>query len=267
MNRRNALKGGLAAGLSGMVAKSTMGDTTAQRTPTPVNHFYELRTYQLRTDLKPGRMQDYVRDHFLAALKRTGVGPFGCFTVISGMQSPSLVVLIDHASLASMQATMEKLAEDKAYLDVSKSMETAELPYVRYESVLLKAFDAHPKIELPVTDAQRAPRIFELRSYESRNAFALRDKIAMFNEEEIKIFRKCGFAPVFFGEAVFASRMPHLTYMVGFDSMAAREAAWDKFRVDPDWQRIRTKPGWTDVEAVSNIHTAFLRPTTFSEVK
>lgn len=264
MNRRNALKGGLAAGISGMVGAHEM---SAQRTTGPANHYYEMRTYELRSDLKPGRVQDFLKDHFIPAMKRAGAGPIGCFSVISGLKSPSFVIVIDHASLAAMQSTMEKVADDKSYFDAAKAFETTQLGYVRYESALLKAFDAHPKFEVPPTDPQRALRVFELRTYESPNPFALKSKIEMFNQEEIKIFRNSGFAPVFFGEAVFASEMPHLTYMIGFDDMASREKAWDKFRVDPDWQRIRTKPGWTDPETVSNIHSAFLRPTTFSEVK
>jgi len=246
-----------------MVDSKSMGVQKASSS----NHFYELRHYELRSDMKPGRLQDFLKDHFMPAMKRAGAGPIGIFSVISGLQSPAFIVVIDHASLANMQTTIDKVADDKVFLEAAKVMETTELPYVRYESVLLKAFDAHPRLEVPATDAQRALRVFELRTYESRNTFALKDKLAMFNQEEIKIFRNSGFAPVFFGEAMFATRMPHLTYMVGFDNMGEREKAWDKFRVDPDWQRIRTKPGWTDAESVSNIHAAFLRPTTFSEVK
>ena len=75
------------------------------------------------------------------------------------------------------------------------------------------------------------------------------------------------FAPVFFGEAVAGARLPHLTYLAGFDNMAAREKAWDTFRTNPDWARVRNKPGWTDPEAVSNIHAAFLRPTAYSQIR
>ncbi|MGH9766207.1 MAG: NIPSNAP family protein [Blastocatellia bacterium] len=54
--------------------------------------------------------------------------------------------------------------------------------------------------------------------------------------------------------------MPHLIYLVGFDNMAAREKVWDTFRANPDWARMRNKPGWTDPAAVSNIHAALLLP-------
>ena len=69
------------------------------------------------------------------------------------------------------------------------------------------------------------------------------------------------------GEAVAGARLPHLAYLVGFDNMAAREKAWDTFRTNPDWARVRNKPGWTDPEAVSNIHAAFLRPTAYSQIR
>ena len=260
MNRREILKGAMAAGVLGVT------DIPAKATDSS-NHFYELRTYELRNDLKPARIQEFFKQHFVPLMKRAGAGPVGCFNVISGMYGPSLIVLIDHPSLGSMQTMIERAAADKEFVAAWRAFETAELPYVRYDSVLLKAFDAHPKIEVPPTDEKRQARVFELRTYESRNAFSLRDKMAMFNQEEIKIFRDCGFTPVFFGEGIIAPRLPHLTYMVAFDNMVAREKAWDTFRGNPDWARVRDKPGWTNAEAVSNTHVSFLSPTAYSQIR
>jgi hypothetical protein len=257
MNRRDVLKTGLAAGVANSMNIAPEG-----------MHYYELRTYELRNDLQPARIQDFFKNHFMPAMKRQGIGPVGCFTVISGLTTPSLVAVIDYKSLADMQTAMERVNSDKEFMKAWQAFEAGgELPYSRYQSVLLKAFETHPKIEVPPADEKRPPRVYELRTYESKNAFSLRTKIDMFNQEEIKIFRDCGFAPVFFGEAVFGARLPHLTYMVGFDSMAAREKAWDTFRDNPDWARVRGKPGWTDPEAVTNIHAAFLRPTNYSNIR
>lgn len=263
MKRREVLKTGLAAGLTG-----AMGDAVRAGVVADKNHFYELRTYELRNDIRPARIQDFFQNHFMAMMKRQGIGPIGCFSVISGLNSPALIVVIDHPSLADVQSAMDRVGSDKDYQKAQREFEAAgELPYVRIESSLLKAFDAHPKMEIPATDASRSARVFELRTYEAPNAVGLRNKVDMFNQEEIKIFRDSGFAPVFFGEAVFGTRLPHLTYMVGFDSMAAREKAWDAFRVNPDWARIRTRQGWTDPEAVSNIHASFVRPTGYSMIR
>jgi hypothetical protein len=259
MNRRQVIKSGFAAAVVGSGVRAEPVEAT--------NHYYEVRTYELRNDLKPTRIQEFFEQHFMPFMKRAGAGPIGCFNVISGMYSPSLVVVIDYPALAVMQSTMERAATDKEFNVAWRAFETAELPYVRYDSVLLKAFGTHQKMEVPAWDDKRAPRLFEFRTYESRNAFSLRDKIAMFNQEEIKIFRESGFAPVFFGEGLLAPRLPLLSYMIGFDSMAARDKAWDAFRTNPDWARVRVRPGWTDAETVSNSHVAFLRPTTYSQVR
>lgn len=263
MNRRDVLKTGLAAGLAGT---AEINASAAE-----ANHFYELRTYQLRNDIQPAKINDFFQNHFLRRMQKLGVGPVGCFNVVAGQFTPSLIVLVDYKSLAEMQATMAA-SGDKEFLTAWRAFETsADLPYVRYESTVLKAFDAHPKVELPTltekqTDKQ-APRLFELRTYESRNAVTLRNKVDMFNQEEIRIFRACGIQPVFFGEGVIGTRLPSLTYMVGYENMAARDKAWDTFRANPDWARVKTKPGWTDPEAVSNIHASFLRPTGYSQIR
>jgi len=260
MNRRHLLKAGLAAGVVG-----------ATNLPAPAaegNHFYELRTYYLRNDMEPRRIQDFFQSHFMPMMNRLQIGPVGCFNVVSGNYSPSLIVLIDYKSLGEMQSAIERMASDREFIKAWQAFETASgPPYVRYESVLLKAFDGHPKVEAPPIDDNRPPRLFELRTYESKNVFASKAKIDMFNQEEIKIFRACGLAPVFFGEGICGARLPHLTYMVAFDNMAARDKAWDTFRANPDWARVRVKPGWTDVETVSNSHISFLRPTGFSQIK
>ena len=261
MNRRDVLKTGMAASVMG--AADLRATTMAES-----NHYYELRTYQLRNDQQPARLSEFFQQHFVPMAKRQSIGPYGFFTVVSGQFTPSLIVVIDHKSMAEVQAAQERVAADKDFVKAWQALDaTGEPPYVRYEKELLKAFDKHPQMELPPTEEKRPARIFELRTYESKNAFSLRNKIEMFNQEEIKIFRDCGFAPVFFGEAVFGTRMPKLTYLVGYDNMAARDKAWDAFRVNPDWARIRNKPGWTDAEAVTNIHSSFIRPANYSLIR
>ena len=120
-------------------------------------------------------------------------------------------------------------------------------------------------MEIPAPN--KTPRLFELRTYESRNHFSLKAKLAMFNQEEIKIFRDSGFAPIFFGESVIGTRQPSLTYLVAFDDMAARDKCWATFVNSEAFKKIRVLPGWTDPEAVSNIYGSFLRPTAYSQIK
>jgi len=127
----------------------------------------------------------------------------------------------------------------------------------------LKAFAAHPRIEVPPPGNQG--HLFEIRTYESKDAVKSAAKIEMFNEKEVQIFRDCSMLPVFFGEAMFGPRLPHLTYMLGFKDTAAREQGWSAFSRNKDWNRIKNDPRWADT--VSTIHASFLRPAAYSDIR
>ena len=122
------------------------------------------------------------------------------------------------------------------------------------------------KLELPAGAAEKKPRIFELRTYESHSKKANRTKIEMFNKAEIDIFRRTGLRPVFFGETLIASGMPSLTYMLTFENMDERTRNWAAFGSDPEWKKLSTTPGYTDPEIVSNISNAILSPTPYSQI-
>jgi hypothetical protein len=61
--------------------------------------------------------------------------------------------------------------------------------------------------------------------------------------------------------------MPNLTYMLGYENLADRERVWQAFAADPDWKTLRSKPGLSDAEIVSNISNAILTPLPFSDVR
>jgi hypothetical protein len=201
--------------------------------------YYELRYYQLRNgySTKP-----------LPSKKPAGLGTIGAFHPVIAENSPFLVMLIPHPSFAD--------AEQSAAFDPD---------YVRYERTLLRAFTGMPELKLP--PSAKSDHIFELRTYESNNAATLETKIGMFNNGEMQIFERLGMNPVFFGEAIFGSKLPHLTYMLAYDDLAARDRVWKAFGADPEWQKLRAKPGLSDADIVSNISNMILRPAAFSDIR
>jgi len=256
MNRRQFGTTSIAAALGASSTTLTEAAGTAAS-------YYELRKYQLRRDFDTSHVNSFIENDFIPAMKSRGVGPIGCFGISTGNQSPSLIVLIQYKSLSEIITNTELAAKDDAFTQKWQSFETKQMPYVRYESSLLKAFAGHPGIEIP--KARDGGHLFELRTYESKNGVASAAKIDMFNEEEIKIFRDCGMATVFFGEGVFANRLPHLTYMLAFEDVAHREATWKKFSSNADWNRIKNDARWLDT--VSVIDSSFLTATAYSEVR
>lgn len=238
--------------------------------PASARHYLQLNFYRLRNGSQARRMNEFLSQAYLPLCRRTGVGPVGFFTNVIGPDSPSLLAVTDFSSLAELEKLRQARESDEEYRRQATQFGAApatDPAYIRRETWLLRGIASAPKIELPPTAASRPPRIFELRIYESHNDRASRDKIAMFDQAETAIFRRCGLLPVFFGEAVFAPRMPNLTYMVAYDDMAGREKAWAAFRDDPEWKKISQKPGWTDPEIVTNISNSLLRPTPYSPVR
>lgn len=260
MERRDFLKAGLAAG----ALHALPGDASAAP---EARRWYELRIYETRSDIAPPRLRTFFKDQLLPALQRAGTGPVGVFSAESGFPGQSVLVLIEHASAADALTLEQRLLADGAYAAAQRAFEgETQLPYVRYESRLMRAFAGHPRVEVPPARADR-PRLFELRTYESRNTATLARKIAMFDEAEIALFRSIDMTPVAFGENMFGPRLPSLTYMLTFDDMAARMQAWNTFRTHPEWQRISRDPRWSVEGAVTVSHVALLNPLAFSQIR
>ena len=228
--------------------------------------FFELRYYHMRNGSQTQRTSDYLNKCLLPAARRLGIGPLGFFGAVIAEGSPFVLALTSYASADAFAGSMERLAADKDFqqgFDEYNSM--TELSYIRMENSLLRAFDCMPSIAPP--SGGQHPRIFELRTYESNNAKAAQRKIRMFNEGEAAIFQRLGMAPVFFGETLVGRNLPNLTYMLSFESMAARDKLWGEFGADAEWQKLRAQPGYSDGEIVSNISNAILRPLDFSPIR
>jgi hypothetical protein len=88
----------------------------------------------------------------------------------------------------------------------------------------------------------------------------------MFHSGEFEIFLNAGFHPVFFGDTLFGSRMPNLTYMLSFADTAELEAKWDVFRNDPAWKKLSSDPRFAFDQIVSNISNLMLSPLDCSEI-
>ena len=44
------------------------------------------------------------------------------------------------------------------------------------------------------------------------------------------------------------------------------DAAWKRFREDPEWLKLRATPGYTDADMMSNISDLVLTPTPYSQI-
>lgn len=258
MKRRNFLGAASSAGL----AAAAQPPDLARRS------VFELRYIYMRIGSQVQRTSDFLSKYFVPAAQRAGMGPMGFFSPIVGEQSPYILALTSYPSLGQLEAVIGKLESDKEYIAGAKAFNAGEeLSYMRMENSLLIAFASMPQAFVPPAESGRAPRVFELRTYESKNSMAGMKKIEMFNQGEIGIFKRLGMTPIFFGQTVVGRSLPNLTYMLAFDDLAHREKAWRAFGSDPEWQKMRAMPGYADAEIVSNISNSLLRPLAFSPIR
>lgn len=270
MKRRTFLKKSLtASAVAGGVSLAGASSQAAESNRGSSREFYELRVYHLRRGPKQKLFDDFYREAVIPALNRIGVGPIGVFSVMFGPDSPSMYALIPHKSAESFATSADRMRADPEFQKAGAAFINApatDPSYVRVESSFMVAFESIPKLEVPALTAEKKPRVFELRIYESHSKRANKKKIEMFDQGEIAIFRRTGLQPVFFGETLVGTKMPNLTYMLVFENMAARERNWGTFASDPEWRKLSATPGYTDPEIVTNISNVFLRPTAYSQI-
>jgi hypothetical protein len=228
----------------------------------------EITTFRLRNggDKQRSRAVDFLKE-YLPAFRRAGGGPAGAFSSNLGEGTPYLVLIRSYPGFAAMEAAAAKLGKDQEMLKAMESWYAGGLPYVRVENSLFRAFPSMPNVEPPPLEGRKANRLFELRTYESDNLATLARKVDMFGSGEMAIFRRLSIVPVFFGTSMFAPNVPNLTYMVAHEDMAAREKNWGAFSRDPEWEKLRSKPEYSDPGLVSNISAALLSPLPFSEIR
>ena len=263
MKRRAFLKSSALAG-----ASIVSGGAGVDALATPAGReFYELRIYEMPTGNRKAVLNDYLAKAAIPALSRLGIGPVGAFNIVSGANELMLYVLVPYPDLEAFLSAPAKLMGDAEYRKAAADYLAAPIDnpaYVRYESWLLHAFPQVPKLRVPAETAEKKPRLFELRVYESHSEAAALKKIEMFNEGgEIALFDRIGVRSVFFGQTLAGPRRPNLVYMTVHADVAAREKAWDAFSNDEGWKKLRADPVFANT--VSGREIIFLRPTAYSQ--
>ena len=264
MKRRAFLSAGAVLGISPVAGMLSSKQTAIQEK----QQYFEWIRYHLPLGNRQRWVQDYYRDVAIPALNRAGINNIGVFTVRHGTNEPTLHVIIPHPTLDSIETVNDKLLEDKSFVENGSrflSSPTNEMAFVSMEKTIMKAFTHLPEMLIPKQKQENRSRIFQVRVYEAPSLTALKRKIHMFNEGgEIAIFQKVGLQPILFGETIAGNMMPNLMYIMAFDDFTDMTRGWDRFRVDPDWIRLRDDPYYADT--VSRINDWIWNPAAFSQI-
>lgn len=229
---------------------------------------YQIQLYHLKDNNQEKMTDEFLKSAFLPALHRYGIKNVGVFKPISNDTAVDklVYVLIPYTSLGQWQKLNDRLSGDAAYKSSAESFLHADAknpPFQRMESILLQSFSGQPFLKIP---SQKEPgRVFELRSYESPTWHLADKKRAMFNKDEMGIFTRLGFNPVFYAEVISGSHMPNLMYMPVFKSVEDRNAQWKVFGNDAKWKEISADPFNENNVSVSHIDSILMHSTEYSD--
>lgn len=223
---------------------------------------YELRIYQLTSGGSKASLVKYLTGAVAPYLKSRG-GKVGIFTEYGMTEPPKLYVLLTYPNPEVYYTCFSDMENDASYTTAAAAYlgSPSDKPlFTRYDTLLMSAFDGIPQLRMP----DPARKLIELRIYESYNEDAGRRKVLMFNKEELPLFDKVGLPSLFFGKLMAGTYMPALAYALSFRDMAHREEIWAKFRVHPDWVRMRDLPEYANT--VSKVNKIFLVPEEGSQI-
>ncbi len=265
MERREFLGGAAGAAALSLWSGAAQAQSTTQTTAEPANReYYLLRKYQI-TRAQAAGCDRFLETTMLPALARLGYRDVGVFGLEYGPETPASYVLLRHTDATKLLRLEEDLLADSEFVRAAAPFRTAPAAspsFQRVHDTLLHAFQGHPVLTVPPS----GKRLLQLRTYESPSAADHLRKVQMFHSGEFEIFAACGMRAVFYSQVLIGERMPALTYMLRFDSLADLEARWNQFRGNPDWKKLQADPRFSGEDLVSNITNLLLSPKPFSAI-
>jgi hypothetical protein len=226
MNRRN-----FAGALAGLAATQPLWPQEKGRM-----QFYTLDVFQLRQGTQPARMNDWFQNFLLPKMFKVHPAPKIVLESVIAPHNPQMILVTPFASFDEIWTVHSALNASDVWEAWNKIERGAEPPF---ESQALSIYQAAP-YSPELTAAKRdKPRYFELRQYHSPTVSQLKDVHERFAGPEIRVFHRSGIFPVLYTSGLFGANLPNLTYLIPFDSLGAREKAWDAFNSDPEWIKAR----------------------------
>lgn len=233
--------------------------------------YYQIQVYKVTGKVQEEKVDNFLKNNYLPALHRAGIKKAGVFKPIESDTAAFgkfVYVWIPFESPAHFVKTMDALDLDATYQKEGLPFLGApfdQTPFIRKESILLRAFPNAPEFEVPNYTTAPSKRIYELRSYESPTENLFRKKVHMFNQGgEIALFKSLQFNAIFYAEVISGSTMPNLMYLTTFSDMESHDAHWSAFGKSPEWVKLKAKPEY--LNTVAKAVKVLLHPTDYSDL-
>jgi hypothetical protein len=244
MNRRQ-FTGTLAGLAAALPVRSAASDNPA--------HWFLLETFQLRQGDQVMRMDDYLK----AWLPKAPAGPKLVLEAVIAPHTPQLLAIAGMANFEDLRTAQATVTSSLTALGLGEPL------FESLNTTILEAAAYSPEIAVQKSDKLR---YFELRTYHAPTMAQLIALHQRFAGPEVRVFHRSGIFPLFYASTLIGANMPNLTYLIPFDSLAAREKAWAAFNADPEWIKARQDSIDKSGQIVSVSDIAIYRATPYSPI-
>jgi hypothetical protein len=231
-------------------------------------YYYQIKVYHFKTTAQEARLDQYLQTAYIPAMHKIGIKNIGVFKPIDvDTADRKIYVWIPFRNWDELENADQKIAKDAKFMTDGKDYWDAlynNVPYTRIETMVLKSFADSPVPVMPNLTANRADRVYELRSYENPTEKYHASKLKMFTVGgELGLFTKINANAVFYAEVLAGSRMPNLMYLTTYNNKQDRDEHWKAFFGSPEWKTLSAQAEYQ--KNVSKNDDQLLHPTDYSD--
>jgi hypothetical protein len=226
ISRRSALYWlGVSAGGTG--ALNTFSAFAKKMRPGNGTHVIACESFRVTDASQVLHLRSYIADTLLPCMDQLRNTPKVCLEAIVAPHTPQTLLLTVYSSFNEMLEVRARIASDPRVRRAWAGIESAQvLDDVRSHVLIV----SEESVRFP---ALVKSNLFEVRTW---HAPAWRGGLA---PEVGSVLRRIGVDPIVAGATVAGEHLPRFTYVVPFESLAARQQAWDRLDGDAQWMEMQ----------------------------
>jgi hypothetical protein len=172
------------------------------------------------------RLRSYIGETLLPCMDQMRNTPRMCLEAVVAPHTPQTLLLTVYFSFDEMLEERARIASDARVRRAWAGVESAQVVGEVQSHVLMVSGDS---VQIPAHSASVQSGLFEIRTW---HAPAWRGGPG---PEVGSVLRRIGVHPIMAGATVAGEHLPRFTYVVPFESLAARQQTWDRLEADAQW--------------------------------
>ena len=228
ISRRSALSwlGVSAAGAGALNAFPAFAKTR----PASGMRVISLESFCLTNAIQVTHLRSYIADALLPCINQLHSSPRLCLEAIVAPHTPQTLLLAAYSSFDEMLEEQARIASDPRISRARAEIESAQvLDDVRSQVLIV----SEESVRFPAESSLGKSGLFEIRTW---HAPAWREGPP---PEVSSILSRNSIRPIVAGATAAGEHLPRFTYVVPFDSLAARQQVWARLDGDAQWVEMQ----------------------------